>query len=202
MRESFAHQILIDRSASDQNRCLGFRNVSAVQWKVWESRGCTRGHRFPHPHPPPSPHSLKKNIYPSPLNLTLTLLDKGGCPEHDGQRRRQAERSRARDANAYLFGSEISTGPNLWTGQATERRRRLPGGVRRGSGEARRESFTHQNLIGRPTRTSKQEIRMFAAITVWGVALRCELSGIQGVHRRTSVPPPPSTAQPTLFERE
>ena len=26
--------------------------------------------------------------------------------------------------------------------------------------------------------------------------------GIQGVHRRTSVPPPPSTAQPTLFERE
>ena len=148
--------ILIARSASDQNRSLGFRNVSAVQWKVWEYRVCTRGHRFHHPHPPPSPHSLKENIYPSPLDLTLTLLDKGGCPEHDGQGGRQAERVRAREAKAYLFGSEISTGPNLRTGQATERRRRPPGGVRRGSGEARRESFAHQNLIGRPTRTSKR----------------------------------------------
>ena len=105
----------------------------------WESRGCTGGHRFPHPHPPPSPHSLRENRYPSPLNLTLTLLDQGGCPEHDGRGGRQAKRSRAREANACLFGSEISTGHNVWTGQATERRRRLPGGVRRRKrrGEAR-----------------------------------------------------------------
>ena len=160
----------------------------------WDSRGCTQGHRFPHPHPPPSPHFLKENRYPSPLNLTLILLDKGGCPEHDGRGGRQAERSRAKEAIAYIFGSEISTGPKLWTGQATERRRRPLGGVRRGSGEARRESLAHQNIIGRPTRTSKRKLRMFAAITVWSVALRCELLGIQGLHKRTSVSTHPSPA--------